>query len=286
VKLLSQTGAVLQPPSGTTKIRGRDEDKGTGVFFVDYRYIRLCGMARHPRAAPGGMIFHVINRAAGRRPLFRTPGDFAAFERILADVQRLVPGVRLLAYCLMGNHWHLVLWPRADGELSEFMRRVTVTHAQRLHARRGTAGTGPVYQGRFKSFPVEADDRHLLMLCRYVERNALRARLVRRAERWPWGSLARRAAVTLRETAEIPADERPALTEWPVDAPGVAKWVELVNEPMSPREQEAVALSIRRSSPLGSETWSRRTAERLDLRWTLRPRGRPRKSPRADGKRR
>jgi putative transposase len=222
------------------------------------------------------MIFHVINRAAGRRPLFRTAADFAAFERILAEVQRLVPGVRLLAYCLMGNHWHLVTWPRSDGELSEFMRRVTVTHAQRLHARRGTAGTGPIYQGRFKSFPVEPDDWHFLTLCRYVERNPLRARLVRRAERWAWGSLARRAGVLLSESSEVPPDERPVLTAWPVEAPPMPKWVALVNEPTSPREEEAVIRSMRRSSPLGSPAWSDRTAKRLGLQWTLRPRGRPR----------
>jgi putative transposase len=88
----------------------------------------------------------------------------------------------------MPNHWHLLLWPRNDGELSEVMRWITVTHAQRWHAHRQSSGSEPVYQGRFKSFPVQTDEP-FLMVARYVERNALRAKLVERAEEWQWSSL-------------------------------------------------------------------------------------------------
>ena len=90
----------------------------------------------------------------------------------------------------MPNHWHLLLWPRTDGELSEVMRWITVTHTQRWHAHRHSSGTGPVYQGRFKSFPVQTDE-HFLTVARYVERNALRAKLVERAENWKWSSICR-----------------------------------------------------------------------------------------------
>ena len=92
----------------------------------------------------------------------------------------------------MPNHWHLVLWPRQDRDLSRFMGWLTLTHTQRWHAHRGTGGTGHVYQARFKSFPVQADE-HFLTVCRYVERNALRAKLVKRAADWRWCSLWRRA---------------------------------------------------------------------------------------------
>ncbi|HEV3084810.1 MAG TPA: transposase, partial [Gemmataceae bacterium] len=104
--------------------------------------------------------------------LFLKDGDFEAFERILAQTLETRP-MRILAYCLLSNHWHLVLWPEHDGDLSEFLRWLTVTHTQRWHAHYHTTGTGPAYQGRFKSFPVQEDD-HLLTVCRYVERNALR----------------------------------------------------------------------------------------------------------------
>jgi putative transposase len=105
----------------------------------------------------------------------------SAFEKILKEAHDRT-GVRIAAYCLMPNHWHLLLWPRSDGELSEVMRWITVTHTQRWHAHRHSSGTGPVYQGRFKSFPVQTDE-HFITVARYVERNALRAKLVKRAEK-------------------------------------------------------------------------------------------------------
>ena len=137
-------------------------------------------MPRRPRVATGGLVYHVLNRRVGRLPLFEQEPDYAAFERILEEAIAR-SGIRLSAYCLMPNHWHLLLWPRHDDQLSETLRWLTVTHTQRWHAAHRTAGTGPLYQGRFKSFPVETDD-HFLTVARYVERNALRARLVRRAE--------------------------------------------------------------------------------------------------------
>ncbi len=118
--------------------------------------------------------------------------------------------MRLLAYCLMPNHFHLLLWPREDGDLSQFMRWLTVTHTQRWHAHHRTAGTGHLYQGRFKSFPVESDD-NFLTVCRYVERNAVRANLVERAEDWRWGSLSARRAKA--------DEERPQLAPWPIARP-------------------------------------------------------------------
>jgi len=103
-----------------------------------------------------------------------------AFEKILAEAHAH-SRIRIAAYCLMPNHWHLLLWPRQDGDLSELLRWITINHTQRWHAHHHTAGTGPVYQGRFRSFPVQSDE-HFLMIARYVERNPLRARLVRHAE--------------------------------------------------------------------------------------------------------
>ena len=113
-------------------------------------------MPRRPRLAAGDLAYHVLNRRVGRLPLFEKPTDYAAFEKILAEAQAQTK-IRIAAYCLMPNHWHLLLWPRQDGELSEVLRWITVTHTQRWHAHHHTAGTGPVYQGRFKSFPVQTD---------------------------------------------------------------------------------------------------------------------------------
>lgn len=224
-------------------------------------------MGRPLRVAEGGLIYHALNRANARLTIFADDGDYAAFERVLAEaVER--HAMRLLAYCVMPNHFHLVLWPRADGDLSRFMRWLTLTHTQRWHAHRRSAGSGHLYQGRFKSFPVQ-DDAHFLTLCRYVERNPLRAGLVDRAENWQWGSLRK-----LR-----PADSAPSLSPWPIRRP--PNWVARVNAPLSPTEEEALRRALARGQPYGDPSWQERTAARLGLQSTLQPLGRPRKPAQA-----
>ena len=209
-------------------------------------------------------MFHVLNRANGRRRIFERDKDYLAFERTLAEVQERVP-MRILAWCLMPNHWHLVLWPRQDADLSTYMRLVTLTHTQRWHAHRATAGTGHLYQGRFKSFVVQGD-AHFLAVLRYVEANALRGNLVKRAEDWRWGSLWR-----ARWGA---ADHPPRIDEWPVQRPG--DWTEYVNQTEGTTvETDALRRCARRGTPYGDEAWVSGVADQLGLRSTLRPRGRP-----------
>jgi putative transposase len=224
-------------------------------------------MPRNPRVAPGGLVYHALNRGVARLTLFEKEGDYEAFERVLAEALAEHP-TRLLGYCLMPNHWHLVVWPAADGELTDFLRWLTHTHTQRWHAHYHTAGTGHLYQGRFRAFPVE-EDEHLYTVLRYVERNALRAGLVGRAETWRWSSLWR------RQTGVAAA--RALLSPWPLPLP--ADWVEGVNRPQTEAELEAVRRSVVRGRPFGSAAWERQTAARLGLEYTLRPRGRPRKKP-------
>ena len=108
----------------------------------------------------GGYVYHVLHRAVGRATLFYQEGDYAAFENTLREAKEWQP-IRLLAYALMPNHWHLVFWPEHDGDVSEFLRWLTVTHTQRYHAHYHTAGTGPVYQGCSKSFPIAQDEHPL-----------------------------------------------------------------------------------------------------------------------------
>ena len=223
-------------------------------------------MPRPRRAAEGGLIYHALNRANARLAIFETDEDYAAFERVLAQAV-VRSDMRLLAYCLMPDHFHLLVWPRQDGDLSQFMCWLTVTHTQRWHAHHRTAGAGHLYQGRFKSFPVQSDE-HFLTVCRYVERNALRANLVERAQDWWWGSLAAR-----RTKGD---EDRPALTRWPIDRP--RDWTARVNRPFRPKEEEAVRRSIQRGQPFGSASWQASVAARLGLESVFRPRGRPRKT--------
>src|SRR5262249_20111239 len=225
-------------------------------------------MPRRPRGATGGYVSHVLNPALGPAPLFRKDGDYAAFETILRQAPDFRP-MRLLAYCLMPNHWHLVLWPKGDGDLSEYLRWLTVTHTQRYHAHCRTAGTGPLYQGRFKSFPIQAGD-HLRTVLRYVERNPLRAGPVREAEAWRGAGLWQR----------LHRDPAARLSDWPEGRPDPTMWVKYVNGVETAAELAALHRSVARGAPYGDEVWAGRTATRLGLESSLRPRGRPRKEPR------
>jgi putative transposase len=226
-------------------------------------------MSRPPRAAEGGLVYHAMNRGNAGVAICDDDGDYEAFRQVLAEaVER--HAMRLLAYCVLADHFQLVLWPRADGDLSEFMRWLTMTHTQRWHAQHHSAGSGHLFQGRFKSFPVQ-DDGHLVTICRYVERSALNAGLVARAEDWPWGSLRQHGR------GRKAADPRiPALSPWPIERP--RRWAARVNAALRPAEEEAMQRSLQRGQPLGTPEWQADTAARLGLESTFRPRGRPRKS--------
>ena len=130
-------------------------------------------MPRPPRADEAGAIYHVLNRGNARQTIFHKDEDFAAFEQVISEgLERFA--VNLFSYQWMSNHWHMVLSPQLDGEMSRFLYWITMTHTARYHAHYSTVGEGHVYQGRYKSFPIE-DDAHFLTACRYVERNALAA---------------------------------------------------------------------------------------------------------------
>jgi putative transposase len=218
-------------------------------------------MPRRARRGTAGVIFHVVNRSARRGPLFECADDYRAFEALLiAAVKRF--GVALIAYSLMPNHFHFVIIPARDGALSRFMHWLETTHATRWHLTRGTLGQGAVYQGRFKAIPV-APDRHALWVCRYVERNAARARLVDRAEDWPWSSLWQRLHNP---------DSASWLAPWPVPRP--ADWLEYVNTPHTAAELESLRRAVRQCQPFGEADWQKAVRAQMgSLR--NRPAGRP-----------
>ncbi len=222
-------------------------------------------MGRPLRATVGGLAYHVSNRANALMQIFETAEEYDTFEQVIFEAQERFH-MRVLAYCVMPDHWHLVLWPRRDGDLSRFTGWVTLTHTQRWHAQRGTTGTGHVYQGRYRSFPVEQDD-HLLTVCRYVESNPARSELTEKPETWRYSSLWLRRNGT--------AEQKSLLDDGPVERP--RQWLRQVHRPFTETQLNDLRLCVRRGRPYGSTEWVRRTARRLGLESTLRPRGRPRK---------
>jgi putative transposase len=221
-------------------------------------------MPRTARAAAGGVVYHVINRGNCRMPIFSKRGDFEAFVKLLRQGCDRVPGMRVLAYCLMNNHWHLVLWPSADGELSKFLAWISTTHVRRWRQHRKTVGEGHLYQGRFKSFPIQRDG-HLLRVLRYVEANPVRAGIVKHARDWAFGSLAERLC-----------DHAVAwLCPWPVDCP--SDWEAEVDHPQDETTLAALRTSVTRGRPFGSPRWVARTVKSLGLQHTVRDPWRPKK---------
>lgn len=212
------------------------------------------------------MVFHVLNRANNRDEMFEKDEDYLAFLRLLGDTLQKRP-MRILAYCLMPNHWHLLLWPERDNDLGNFMQALTTTHVRRWRLHRRTVGEGHLYQGTYKSFPVQDND-HFYTVGRYVERNALRANLVQRAEEWRWGSLWQRGR-------RPQPDDYPPLSDWPLPRP--RQWVSTVNRAETEAELKALRRSVQRGRPFGSESWQKQTAQQLGLESTLRSRGRPKK---------
>jgi putative transposase len=218
-------------------------------------------MPRTARASRANWCYHVLNRGNGRAEVFHKDEDFAAFVRLFEPACERLP-MRLVGWCLMPNHFHLVLWPRGDGDLGRWMHWLLTSHVRRYHRHYG--GSGHVWQGRFKAFPVQRDE-HFLAVLRYAERNPLRANLVDRAEDWQWSSLASRG----------PKADCPFLAASPVALP--ANWTTVVNRPQSEAELEAIRRSIARGTPFGAESWVKIAAKRLGLQATIGPRGRPRK---------
>lgn len=222
-------------------------------------------MPRLARVDVGDHVYHVINRANGKLTIFEKDNDYLLFETLLKDAKRET-SMRIVAYTLMPNHWHLVLYPRNDGDLGIFMHRLTNAHTRHVHTRTGTVGYGHLYQGRYKSFLVQTDN-YLLTLIKYVERNPVRAKLTRTCETWRWGSAWRR----LRGTSQ----EKKLLGPSPAPLPhGYRAWI---NTPDRENDLTTLRTSVNKGVPYGRGRWVDTMVEKHRLESTRRLAGRPRK---------
>ncbi len=218
-------------------------------------------MPRTARASVGGVCYHVINRVNPGLAVFVNDDDCRAFLQLTGKACDRLP-MRILAFCLMPNHFHMVLLPHGDEDLGVWMQWLLTSHVRRHHRRHESYGR--IWQGRFKAFPIQ-EDSHLLTVLRYVERNPVRAQLAEKAEEWPWSSLGGSDAARAVVLAECPVPRGPG-------------WLDWVNEPEAWSALEEVRDCLKRGRPLGSLRWVRETAARLGLESSLRPRGRPKKA--------
>jgi putative transposase len=211
-------------------------------------------MPRIPRGQLDGQVFHVLNRGNGRAAVFHEDADFRAFIDLLAEAKQRVP-VRTAAFCVLSNHFHLVVESTPEATLSAFMHWWLTSHVRRYHRHYGTSGH--VWQGRFKSFPIQKDD-HFLTVVRYVLQNPVRARLAVHPNDWPWSSL-----------------HYPQLIDpWPVPRLEDDDWLDSA---LPAEEIQRLRASTLRQTPFGDSLWQQSLAALLGLESTLRPRGRPKR---------
>jgi putative transposase len=222
-------------------------------------------MPRPPRLDIGGNYYHILNRANARMQIFFNEEDYQMIEQILKEAVELFE-TKLLAYCIMPNHIHLVLATEHDGELAHLMKWITQTHTNRWHAKHNTVGTGHLYQGRYKSFIIQ-DEPHLFTVLRYVERNPLTAKLVKNPLNWKYSSLYKRHHGS--------SNKHTFLSLWSIEEP--KDYVQYLTQAITPKEIEKLEQSEMKSLPYGDDQYILDTVEKYDLQAATRGRGRPKK---------
>lgn len=200
-------------------------------------------MPRRPRGELRGAIHHVINRGNNRSTVFHEDADFRIFVELLSSTKARI-SIRLYAFVLMSNHFHLIAEPSDIDTLSRYMHRVLQRYALQHHRRNGT--TGHLWQGRYKSFPIESDT-HYLTVVQYVLRNPVRAGIVERAHDYPWTSL---------HCPEL-IDESPL--PLPTDR---EHWL---SEEENPEALGALRSAANRQFPFGTPQWTAETAHQLGI---------------------
>ncbi|UCC39536.1 MAG: transposase [Candidatus Aminicenantes bacterium] len=223
-------------------------------------------MPRGARGLSEGSIYHVLNRGNGKQEVFHKDQDFVVFIRIMKEAKKRYP-LNIFAYCLMPNHFHIVLKPNRANHLSNWIQLLMTSHVRRYHNHYQT--NGHIWQGRYKNFIIQRDE-HLLTVLRYVEANPIRAGLVSSARDWLWSSHNERICDEIDGIVDNP----------PIDLP--SDWARYVDEPLRYTELGKLHQSVNRQSPYGNAEWQREMIVQLGLQHTIRPRGRPKKEADAD----
>ena len=218
-------------------------------------------MPRIARGLSKNCIYHILNRGNGKQNIFHKEQDYKAFIDLVKEAKTRY-SVKIFAYCLMPNHFHLILMPHLPEELSKFMQWLMTSHVRRYHKHYGTSGH--IWQGRFKSFIIQKEN-YLLTAIKYVEGNPVRAGMVSSSKNWNWSSH--------RET--IYERSKQIITKAPVEL--FKEWTKYVDEIWDDVELKKIHQSVNRQSPYGEPKWQVKIAEELGLKSTLVPRGRPKK---------
>jgi putative transposase len=222
-------------------------------------------MPRIVRGLGDNIIYHVINRGNGRQEVFHKDKDYEAFMDLIAEAKEGYT-VKLYGYCLMPNHFHMVVKPEKGEELSKWMQWLMTSHVRRYHRHYGSSGH--VWQGRYKSFMIQ-EDSHLQMMMRYVEGNPVRAGLAAYAKDWKWSS----------HEETMGKRERTVTEAVPIELPEL--WDRYVDDPFTEKELDRLRMSVNRQTPFGDATWQIKICREFGLESTMKRKGRPKKESQA-----
>lgn len=206
-------------------------------------------MPRIARGLADGEIYHIINRGNRRSEVFHKEEDYEKFISLLKEAKK-INNIKIYAFTLMPNHFHLVLKPKKAEDLSKFMQWLMTSYVRFYNKTYKTSGH--LWQGRYKSFLVQKNN-YLLTLLNYVEQNPQRAKL----KDWKYASSQYKDSFLIDKL--------------PIDIPD--DWDNF----LSVIEKEKIENSIKRQSPYGEDEWQQNICERHDIVSTIRPRGRPKK---------
>ena len=222
-------------------------------------------MSRNARVVIPGCPHHVVQRGNNRQDVFFVDADREYYLELLQEQSERF-GLRVEAYCLMTNHVHLVATPRKEDSLAKAVGRTNLYYTRfvnRLHGR-----CGHLWQDRFFSCPL--DEEYFWSAVAYVERNPVRAKLVRAPWRWPWSSAA--AHVEGRDVTGL-LD----LSAWRKRLPRGADWAEAIRRPQDEQIVARLRTWSHRGCPLGSDGFVSKLEVMLNRRLRPCPRGRPKK---------
>lgn len=219
-------------------------------------------MPRIARGLNDGFFYHVLNRGNSREEVFHKQGDYYSFVKLLTESLEQFD-VRIFAYCLMPNHFHMLVVPDKGEDLSKFMQWLTTSHVRRYHQHYGTSGH--VWQGRYKSFIVQ-NDVHLLTVARYIEGNPVRSGLVKSAKEWRWSS----------HRDRLKGSGGGIISELPITLPD--DWSSYTDLPLTSSDLARLHKGVNRHAPFGMKEWVHKTSEQFGLSSTLKEQGRPKKA--------
>jgi len=228
-------------------------------------------MPRQARIILNNTAHHIVQRGHNRQAVFIEDADYQYYIDTLKEWKEEL-GVKVYGYCLMTNHVHLIIDPcNNNASLGKLMKRLAgrqTRYVNRLERR-----SGSLWEGRYKSSPIETDC-YLLACCRYVDLNPVKAGMVKRAEDYVWSSYAQKIGFDDDKWLD---DDICYLALSEDIEERQQRYIDYVNKGSPENERQFICHSLQRGQLTGTDRFIKEVEQRLDIRIENRAPGRPKK---------